>query len=95
MIIFLFQKAFLYSASWNGKTRKYLIGVGFIVIPTFLSSLVIQSMITKKNSIFRACQAVSDDALQGVCYTKQECDDLGGTEDGNCAAGFGTCCVIT
>ena len=52
-------------------------------------------MITKKNSIFRACQAVSDDALQGVCYTKQECDDLGGTEDGNCAAGFGTCCVIT
>jgi len=42
-----------------------------------------------------ACQAVSDDALQGVCYTKQECDDLGGTEDGNCAAGFGTCCVIT
>jgi len=42
-----------------------------------------------------ACQAVSDDSLQGVCYTKQECDDLGGTEDGNCAAGFGTCCVIT
>jgi len=42
-----------------------------------------------------ACQAVSDDALQGVCYTKQECDDLGGTEDGNCAAGFGTCCVIS
>merc|ERR1712088_1162055 len=42
-----------------------------------------------------ACRAVSDDALQGVCYTKQECDDLGGTEDGNCAAGFGTCCVIT
>jgi len=42
-----------------------------------------------------ACQAVSDDSLQGVCYTKQECDDLGGTEDGNCAAGFGTCCVIS
>jgi len=42
-----------------------------------------------------ACQAVSDADLKGVCYTKQECDDNGGTEDGNCAAGFGTCCVIT
>ena len=45
--------------------------------------------------ISRACQAVSDTDLQGVCYTKQECDDKGGTEDGNCAAGFGTCCIIT
>ena len=43
---------------------------------------------------FRACQAVSDANLQGVCYTKQECDDLGGEEDGNCAAGFGTCCIV-
>ena len=43
---------------------------------------------------FSGCQSVSDVNLQGVCYTKQECDDLGGEEDGNCAAGFGTCCII-
>ena len=43
---------------------------------------------------FSGCQAVSDVNLQGVCYTKQECDDLGGEEDGNCAAGFGSCCII-
>jgi len=42
-----------------------------------------------------ACQAVSDNALQGVCYTQQECNDVGGTGDGNCASGFGTCCVVT
>jgi len=41
-----------------------------------------------------ACQSVSDTALQGVCYTSQECSDLGGTADGNCANGFGTCCII-
>jgi len=41
------------------------------------------------------CQAVSDATLQGVCYTQQECDDLGGTADGNCAAGFGTCCIVS
>ena len=44
---------------------------------------------------FRACQAVSDDALTGVCVTSQECDDMGGDKDGNCAAGFGACCVLT
>ena len=43
---------------------------------------------------FRACQSVSDTSLQGVCYTSQECSDLGGTADGNCANGFGTCCII-
>jgi len=42
-----------------------------------------------------ACQAVSDDTLQGVCVTAQECDDKGGDKDGNCAAGFGACCVLT
>jgi len=41
-----------------------------------------------------ACQAVSDTTLQGTCYTSQECSDLGGTADGNCANGFGTCCII-
>ena len=45
-------------------------------------------------NIFRACQAVSDANLQGTCYTSQECTDLGGIADGNCANGFGTCCII-
>lgn len=41
------------------------------------------------------CQSTSDGNLQGVCYTKQECADLGGSSEGNCAAGFGVCCIIT
>jgi hypothetical protein len=32
--------------------------------------------------------------LTGVCLTSTECSDKGGTDSGNCAAGFGTCCVI-
>ena len=35
----------------------------------------------------RGCQSVSTVDLQGVCMTKQECEDGGGTTDGNCAAG--------
>ena len=61
----------------------------------YISHIKCVQIIEKNHFIFRACQAVSDADLQGVCYTKQECDDNGGTEDGNCAAGFGTCCVIT
>jgi len=31
----------------------------------------------------------------GTCYTENECSDKGGTASGNCAAGFGVCCVFT
>jgi len=67
----------------------------------FLGSALLQERKEKSFSLFSVlkwkntgCQSVSDVNLQGVCYTKQECDDLGGEEDGNCAAGFGTCCII-
>jgi len=40
------------------------------------------------------CQAKSSTDLQGVCFTDKECSDRGGAEDGNCASGFGRCCVF-
>jgi len=40
------------------------------------------------------CQAKSSSDLQGICFTDKECSDRGGIEDGNCAAGFGRCCVF-
>merc|ERR1712223_1577785 len=33
-------------------------------------------------------------SLNGDCYTKQECDQLGGTAAGNCAESYGVCCVF-
>ena len=30
----------------------------------------------------------------GTCYTAQECSDKGGLSSGNCAAGFGVCCLF-
>jgi len=30
----------------------------------------------------------------GTCFTKQECEDQGGTDSGSCADGFGVCCSI-
>merc|ERR1711997_72702 len=30
----------------------------------------------------------------GTCYTKEECSNKGGTEDGSCASGYGVCCTF-
>ena len=30
----------------------------------------------------------------GVCYSPWKCSERGGQERGNCASGFGRCCVI-
>jgi len=39
------------------------------------------------------CETVS--GTYGVCYTASECDSLGGAASGNCASGFGVCCLFT
>merc|ERR1711963_1289033 len=83
-------------------TTKIMLNRIFILLCCpFLSLALLQERQEKSFSLFSVlkwkntgCQSVSDVNLQGVCYTKQECDDLGGEEDGNCAAGFGTCCII-
>merc|ERR1712142_469467 len=44
------------------------------------------------------CVAVSGSTAtgnMGKCYTSSECSTRGGVAKGNCAAGFGVCCVIT
>lgn len=42
----------------------------------------------------RQCNAASDGTLVGTCFTNEECDEAGGEVDGNCASGFGVCCII-
>merc|ERR1712061_351874 len=41
------------------------------------------------------CTASSSSTTYGTCSTSSECTSKGGSSDGNCAAGFGVCCVIT
>jgi len=38
--------------------------------------------------------ASQDAARNGTCYTSSECQNKGGTTSGNCAAGFGVCCLF-
>jgi len=41
------------------------------------------------------CTASSSSTTYGTCYTATECTEKGGSADGNCASGFGVCCLIT
>ena len=48
--------------------------------------------------IFSQCSGKSSTSsltVYGTCYSSSECSSKGGTVDGNCAAGFGVCCVFT
>lgn len=35
------------------------------------------------------------DKKNGTCYTKSECESKGGVDNGDCAQGFGVCCIIS
>merc|ERR1712203_1269516 len=41
------------------------------------------------------CTSESSATQKGTCVTSSECTTMSGTADGNCAAGFGVCCVVT
>merc|ERR1719419_880154 len=42
-----------------------------------------------------ACASTSGTYSNGTCYTASECSSNGGSAQGNCAAGFGVCCVFS
>ena len=48
------------------------------------------SIVTFKND---GC-ASTNNGRNGTCYTSSECRDKSGSAQGNCAAGFGVCCVF-
>jgi len=41
------------------------------------------------------CSATSGTYSNGTCFTSSECSSNGGSAQGNCAAGFGVCCVFS
>jgi hypothetical protein len=75
-----------------------------LLIPFFLLSLALDCFgerDSKQLSLFsivsfkqEECNSVSTTGLKGTCMTLTECNNMG-TSDGNCAAGFGVCCVVS
>lgn len=52
------------------------------------------SVVTFKNEECTSETTLTGGARTGTCYTTTECSDKSGTKSGNCASGFGVCCVF-
>jgi len=52
------------------------------------------SVVQFPNEVCMAKSSTTSDSIYGTCYTSAECTSMGGTADGNCAAGFGVCCIV-
>jgi len=52
------------------------------------------SVVTFGNEECTSDTSISGGATQGTCYSSTECSDKNGMASGNCASGFGVCCVF-
>lgn len=52
------------------------------------------SVVTFKNEECTSEASFAGGAVKGTCYSSTECSDKAGTASGNCASGFGVCCVF-
>merc|ERR1712088_635559 len=52
------------------------------------------SVVTFGNEECTSSSSVSGGSTTGTCYSSTECSDKKGMSAGNCASGFGVCCVF-
>merc|ERR1712223_1678218 len=52
------------------------------------------SVVTFGNEECTSGTSISGGATAGTCYSSTECSDKKGLKSGNCASGFGVCCVF-
>ena len=63
----------------------------FFFIEQILPSLGLFAVVEFPND---ECTTALDANVKGICMNSDECTTRGGTSDGNCASGFGTCCRV-
>merc|ERR1712223_1095239 len=44
---------------------------------------------------FKNNKCTGTNGLTGTCYSTTDCNSKGGSTSGNCAAGFGVCCIVS
>lgn len=52
------------------------------------------SVVTFPNEECSSVSTYNGGQIKGTCFSTSECTDKGGTMSGNCASGFGVCCVF-
>merc|ERR1711876_81185 len=76
----------------------------FVAVTVFIVSVTAEDKLAKHFSLFSvvtfgneectSSSSVSGGATAGTCYSSTECSDKNGMSAGNCASGFGVCCVF-
>ena len=61
---------------------------------SFAEQFSLFSVVQFDNLACTVSGGANTDTPTGVCYTSTECSDKGGIPSGNCANGFGVCCVV-
>lgn len=77
---------------------KYLIALAILLFANHISADTAERE-GKFLSMFNIVRFPNDHcdaggSRNGTCYTKEECSNKGGTEDGSCASGYGVCCTF-
>jgi len=74
---------------------KYLIALAVLYLAYNVTAIERDGKFLSMFNIVRFPNDACDGGSRnGTCYTKEECSDKGGTEDGSCAQGYGVCCTF-
>jgi len=74
---------------------KYLIALAVLYLAYNVTAIERDGKFLSMFNIVRFPNDACDGGSRnGTCYTKEECSNKGGTEDGSCAEGYGVCCTF-
>jgi hypothetical protein len=69
--------------------------INYAFYPSFVSGTLEPEMAPATQARVRIRIRNSKFGIEIDKFAHSECSELGGTAEGNCAMGFGTCCVFT
>lgn len=70
-----------------------IFNIGFILAERNEKAFSLFSVVTFKNEECTSETTFVGGAVKGTCYSATECSDKSGQTSGNCASGFGVCCI--
>jgi len=69
---------------------------GISTLPRNEKNLAIFNVVKFKNEpCYSTSETMNNGNRNGTCFTSTECEEKNGRAEGNCASGFGICCVFT
>merc|ERR1711936_101118 len=85
---------------WPTLVLNYIMKLGFVVFPILLAHVSLAKFGGKQLGLFNVVQFPNDPCIgnsgrNGTCYLKDECEARDGDARGECAEGYGVCCIMS